>query len=93
MNLKNITADKLAALYRNKDLSVTEVIKSTYEEVARVDKSIRAFISLSPDRALEEARRIDAKIAAGEPDHGYSRTIFRHTPQQPWNGCVAPVRL
>ncbi len=67
MNLKNITADKLVALYKNKDVSVTEVINSTYEEVDRIDKNIRAFISLSPERALEEARRIDAKIAAGEP--------------------------
>src|SRR5262245_62120957 len=66
MNLNNITADKLAALYRNKEISVSDVIKSTYEEIARVDKDIRAFISLSPDRALDEARRVDAKIAAGE---------------------------
>src|SRR5213083_3144742 len=67
MNLKNITADKLVALYRNRDLSVTEVIKSVYEEIDRVDKDVRAFLSLCPDRALDEARRLDEKIAAGEP--------------------------
>ena len=67
MNLNNITADKLVALYKNKDLSVTEVIRSTYEKVERIDKEIRAFISLCPERALEEARRVDAKIASGEP--------------------------
>ena len=67
MNLKNITADKLVVLYRNRDLSVTEVIKSVYEEIDRVDGSVKAFLSVSPDRALEEARRLDAKIAAGEP--------------------------
>src|SRR6185503_14922824 len=27
----------------------------------------RAFLSLAPERALDEARRLDAKIAAGEP--------------------------
>jgi aspartyl-tRNA(Asn)/glutamyl-tRNA(Gln) amidotransferase subunit A len=67
MNLKNITADKLVALYQNRDLSVTEVIKSVYEEIDRVDGSVKAFLSMSPDRPLEEARRLDAKIAAGEP--------------------------
>ena len=67
MNLKDITADKLVALYKNRDLSVTEVIKSVYEEIDRVDKQVRAFITICPERALDEARRIDAKILSGEP--------------------------
>src|SRR4051812_35682158 len=67
MNLKNITAEKLVALYRNRDLSVTEVIKSVYEEIDRVDDDVRAFLALCPERALDEARRLDAKIASGEP--------------------------
>jgi aspartyl-tRNA(Asn)/glutamyl-tRNA(Gln) amidotransferase subunit A len=67
MNLKNITADKLVGLYRNRDLTATEVIKSVYEEIEKVDKSVRAFLSLCSERALDEARRLDSKIAAGEP--------------------------
>ncbi len=67
MNLKDITADKLVALYKNRDLSVTEVIKSVYEEIDRVDKQVRAFITICPERALDEARRIDARIVSGEP--------------------------
>src|SRR5438132_7815295 len=67
MNLKNITADKLVALYRNHDLTVTEVITNVYDEIERTDGDVRAFISLCRDRAVEEARRIDVKIAAGEP--------------------------
>ena len=67
MNLKSITADKLVALYKNRDLTVTEVIKSVYEEIERVDGDVRAFLSLCPDRALDDARRMDAKIASGEP--------------------------
>jgi aspartyl-tRNA(Asn)/glutamyl-tRNA(Gln) amidotransferase subunit A len=66
MNLKNITADKLVALYKNRDLTVTEVIKSVYEEIERTDGDVRAFLSLCPERALDEARRLDASIAAGE---------------------------
>jgi aspartyl-tRNA(Asn)/glutamyl-tRNA(Gln) amidotransferase subunit A len=67
MNLKSITADKLVALYKNRDLSVTEVIKGVYEEIERVDKDVRAFLSVCPERALDEARRIDRQIADGEP--------------------------
>src|SRR5215467_797440 len=66
MNLKNITAEKLVALYRNRDLSVTEVIRSVYEEIERVDGDVRAYLALSPERALAEAQRLDARIAAAE---------------------------
>jgi aspartyl-tRNA(Asn)/glutamyl-tRNA(Gln) amidotransferase subunit A len=67
MRLKDITSDKLVALYKNRDLSVTEVITNVYEEIERTDKDVRAFISICPERALEEARRMDGKIGAGEP--------------------------
>jgi aspartyl-tRNA(Asn)/glutamyl-tRNA(Gln) amidotransferase subunit A len=67
MNLKNIAAEKLVTLYKNRDLSVTEVIKSVYEEIERVDRDVRAFLSICPERAFDEARRLDGRIAAGEP--------------------------
>src|SRR5262245_4208690 len=67
MNLRNVTAEKLVALYRNKDLSVTEVITAVFDEIERTDKDVRAFLTLCKDRALEDARRTDHKIAEGEP--------------------------
>jgi aspartyl-tRNA(Asn)/glutamyl-tRNA(Gln) amidotransferase subunit A len=67
MNLKNITADRLVSLYANRDLSVTEVITSVFDEIDRSDGSIHAFITLCRERALEEARRTDSRIAADEP--------------------------
>src|SRR5207253_6527232 len=42
-------------------------ITNVYDEIERTDKDVRAFISLCRDRALEEARRMDTKFAAGEP--------------------------
>lgn len=66
MNLRNITADKLVALYRNGDLTATEVIQGVFEEIEQTDKDVRAFITLMRDRALEDARRVDSKVAAGE---------------------------
>ena len=67
MNLKTLTADRLVPLYANRDLTVTEVITSVFDEIDRSDATIRAFITLCRERALEEARRTDSRIAAGEP--------------------------
>jgi aspartyl-tRNA(Asn)/glutamyl-tRNA(Gln) amidotransferase subunit A len=66
MNLRSITAEKLVALYRNRDLTVTEVVTNVYEEIERGDKDIRAFITTCPERALEEAHRMDVRIGSGE---------------------------
>src|SRR5262245_3586082 len=66
MNLKTITADKLVGLYQNRDLTVTEVITSVFDAIELADGDIRAFITVCRDRALEDARRLDAMIAAGE---------------------------
>jgi aspartyl-tRNA(Asn)/glutamyl-tRNA(Gln) amidotransferase subunit A len=37
-----------------------------YDEIDRADADIHAFITLMRDRALEDARRLDARIAAGD---------------------------
>jgi aspartyl-tRNA(Asn)/glutamyl-tRNA(Gln) amidotransferase subunit A len=66
MNLSTFTAEKLVSLYRNRDLSVTEVINGVYRHIGEVDPEIHAFITLTRERALEDARRLDARIAAGE---------------------------
>jgi aspartyl-tRNA(Asn)/glutamyl-tRNA(Gln) amidotransferase subunit A len=66
MKLQDITADKLVSLYRNRDFTVTEVIGHLFDEIEQKDKEIRAFITLSRDRAMEDARRIDASIASGD---------------------------
>ncbi len=66
MNLKGITAEKLVALYRNRDLSVTEVISGLFDDIERIDPNVRAFITLMRDRALKDARSLDARIASGD---------------------------
>lgn len=66
MNLKDITAEKLVSLYRHGALSVTEVVKDLYDEIDQTDDEIHAFLTLMRDRALEDARRMDVRIAAGE---------------------------
>jgi len=67
MNLKDITAEKLVELYGKRELSVTEVISSTFDEINRTDGTVHAFLTLCRDQALEEARQADAGIAARKP--------------------------
>ena len=66
MNLKEFSAEKLVASYQRKDLSVTEVVSGVFQEIEVTDKRVHAFLTLCKDTALEDARRVDAKIAAGE---------------------------
>jgi aspartyl-tRNA(Asn)/glutamyl-tRNA(Gln) amidotransferase subunit A len=67
MNLSGVTAEKLVSLYKNKELTVTEVIRGLYETIEQTDRDVRAFITLCRDAAMEQASAVDAKIAAGEP--------------------------
>jgi aspartyl-tRNA(Asn)/glutamyl-tRNA(Gln) amidotransferase subunit A len=67
MNLRDITAEKLVNLYRNRDLSVSEIVRGVFDEIDRLDDGIHAFITLNRERAIEDARRLDSRIAAGEP--------------------------
>ena len=59
MNLKNITADKLVALYKNRDLTVTEVITNVYDEIERTDPPV------SEPRAINDVP--EATLAAEPP--------------------------
>jgi aspartyl-tRNA(Asn)/glutamyl-tRNA(Gln) amidotransferase subunit A len=67
MKLTDMTADKLVSFYKNGAFTATEIVSSVFEHIEQNDKQIHAFITLCRDRAMEDARRIDAKIASGEP--------------------------
>ena len=49
-----------------KQFSAREITVSSLERIAEVDKKIHAFVELSEDLALAQARELDAKIARGE---------------------------
>ena len=54
--------EKLAA----KEISATELVKQYIAHREAVEGEIHAFLSTSDEAALEQAARVDAKIAAGE---------------------------
>ncbi len=64
--LKNLTISKTKELLLNKEVSCVELINKFYEYIEEKDKEINGFLSLRKEKALEEAKEIDRKIANNE---------------------------
>ena len=50
----------------NKERSAEEIAKATLEHIETVEPKVKAFLTITADRALATAKQVDAKIAAGE---------------------------
>jgi aspartyl-tRNA(Asn)/glutamyl-tRNA(Gln) amidotransferase subunit A len=71
-NLPLSLAD-LAAALRERRLSPVEVVNALLERIESEDAKLNAFITVLPEKALEEATRAEKEILAGEyrsPLHG-----------------------
>lgn len=82
MILADLTAHEISDLIRNREVSAVEVLDATLERVAAVDgapgvlesidptpqeaEMVHAFITLTAERAREQAELIDRKVADGE---------------------------
>ena len=67
MNLTELTIDSLRELIVQRKASAVEVARAHFDHIERRDKEVRAYLQLCPERALEQAAKIDRQIAAGEP--------------------------
>ncbi len=82
MQLCDLPAHELASLLRQRKVSAVEVLESALERIGQVDgrpgaldsgalsaedaQKVHAFITLTDERALAQAREVDRKLAAGE---------------------------
>ncbi len=66
MNLKDISRERLASMYRNGETTVSEVIQDVFGDIDDVNDDIRAYISTCRKTAAREALDLDSRIAAGE---------------------------
>ncbi|MCL2736830.1 MAG: Asp-tRNA(Asn)/Glu-tRNA(Gln) amidotransferase subunit GatA [Propionibacteriaceae bacterium] len=62
-----MSATDLAGLIASGEASSEEVTKAHLDRVAAVDPQVHAFLHVDAERALDAARRVDQKRAAGEP--------------------------
>lgn len=63
--LKKTASEQKKALL-NKEISAVELVNAEYERIAKIDEKLGAFNSLCKEQAIETAREVDKKIAAGE---------------------------
>ena len=61
-----LTALEVRNKILNKELSAYDVTKAVFERIEKTDELIGSFVSLRKEKALEEAKIIDEKIAKGE---------------------------
>ena len=61
-----LTASEVRNKILNKELSAYDVTKAVFERIEKTDELIGSFVSLRKEKALEEAKIIDEKIARGE---------------------------
>jgi len=66
MDLTTLAILEIRDLLERKQVSTEEMVRAHLGRIESQDKEVRAFLSLSPERALAQARRIDQEIAAGE---------------------------
>src|SRR5258706_9257687 len=64
--MNQLTIDAVLSGLRKKEFSATELARRTLSFAQTENKKNNAFLTFAPDRALEQAAKIDAKIARGE---------------------------
>ncbi len=68
-----LSIESLAALLRRKKLSPVELTRSLLDRISRLNPHLNAFLTVTADRALADARRAEKEIRAGRwrgPLHG-----------------------
>lgn len=50
-----------------KERSAVEITREALDRIAQTEPQVKSFLTLTADRAIEQAQRVDAKLAAGEP--------------------------
>ncbi|MCA1728007.1 MAG: amidase [Actinobacteria bacterium] len=68
-----LTATELAARIRAKDLSASEVMVAHLDRIERTNPQVNAIVTLTPEKAMQEARTVDERLARGKevgPLHG-----------------------
>src|SRR5579864_6905910 len=67
MDVTALDTIQIRELLTRKQVSAEELVQAHFKRIEANDQTIRAYLSLSPERALQQAKRIDRLIATGEP--------------------------
>src|SRR5690606_21674081 len=67
------TMTELGEAYRSRKLSPVEVTKVMLERIEKLDSRLHSYVTVTPEIALEQAKKAEADLAAGKdrgPMHG-----------------------
>ncbi len=67
MNLKELTIKQAHELLQKREISSVELTGKFFKNIKEKDKDIHAFLSLIEEEAMEQAKKVDARISKGEP--------------------------
>lgn len=65
-NLYKLTASEIKNKISKGELKVEDVVRKTFERIEKIDGTIGSFVHLRKEKALEEAKKLDERIAKGE---------------------------
>jgi aspartyl-tRNA(Asn)/glutamyl-tRNA(Gln) amidotransferase subunit A len=68
IDLTTMTARKIAEAVQRRELTAVAVAQATLERIARLNDTLRAFITVTRDEAMAAAGEVDKQIAAGRGD-------------------------
>lgn len=67
LNLYDFTLHEVGDKIKKREISAKDLIDCIYKRIDEVEDTIGAYITLSKEKAYEQAEEIDKKIAKGEP--------------------------
>ena len=62
------TITQARELLSNKKLSSVQLTEAVFARIDQVEGKVQAFVHLTREKALEQAKKADARIAAGQTD-------------------------
>lgn len=68
-NVLNLSITELAALYRRKQVSPVEVVKLSFERQEKIGQALNAFITVTEEPALRQAKKAEEAFFANKPSH------------------------
>ncbi|MCR6105588.1 Asp-tRNA(Asn)/Glu-tRNA(Gln) amidotransferase subunit GatA [Salipaludibacillus agaradhaerens] len=66
MTLFDHTLRELHERLHNKELTVTDLVKASFDRITDIDDKIGAFLCLNEEAALTQAKQLDEKLANGD---------------------------
>ncbi|MCR6109676.1 Asp-tRNA(Asn)/Glu-tRNA(Gln) amidotransferase subunit GatA [Bacillus sp. A301a_S52] len=66
MTLFDHTLRELHERLHNKELTVTDLVKASFDRINDIDDKIGAFLRLNEEAALKQAKQLDEKVAKGD---------------------------